>query len=123
MNLWLIAHKARGEPAFDVATQVQCPECKGSGENHIQEPYGCIECDGNGHWWIVPTSGHRAYPYWTHDLDDMYDEATSHILYGVPTMPSDLPDHYATRAAPAISRASIRDLLSLPPKPTIRRRL
>lgn len=49
----LILHKVRGEPAYDVAHQMRCPECIGD---------GCDECEGTGHWWITTTYGHRAYP-------------------------------------------------------------
>ena len=40
-DLYLILHKVRGEPAFDIATRLQIADEEG---------------------WIIPTSGHRAYP-------------------------------------------------------------
>jgi hypothetical protein len=61
-QLYLIAHKVRGEPAFDVACKMEMPD---------------------GDWWIIPTSGHRAYPFWHQELLDIW-----------PEMPADLPDHY-----------------------------
>jgi hypothetical protein len=64
-EIFLIAHKVRGEPAFDVATKMEMPD---------------------GPWWIIPTSGHRAFPYWTHEI--------SHLTVAVPILPADLPDHY-----------------------------
>lgn len=62
---FLILHKVRGEPAFDIAHQQPCPECEGFG---YVPSGGCNECDGLGHWWIVSTSGHRAYPAWECEL-------------------------------------------------------
>ena len=41
-ELYLIAHRVRGEPAFDIAQRSQIGDEEG---------------------WIIPTSGHRAYPY------------------------------------------------------------
>ena len=82
-ELFLIAHKVRGEPAFDVATQTKCPECSAQ---------GCIECDDLGYWWVVPTSGHRAYPY--------AHKSCEWDLLSVGLPPEGLPDHYQTSAAP-----------------------
>ena len=53
--IFLIAHKVRGEPAFDVAELLSI---------------------GPEEAWIIPTSGHRAYPlaYWAiEDLADLSD--------------------------------------------------
>ena len=61
-ELYLIAHKVRGEPAFDIAVKMEMAD-------------GC--------WWIIPTSGHRAFPYW-HER----------IKFQIAEMPADLPDHY-----------------------------
>ena len=72
--MYLIAHKVRGERAFDVA-----------------------ELDGNG-WWIIPTSGHRAYPYWTYKLVDLF----AYDNVGQP--PDDLRDHYAATDALKVKR-------------------
>jgi hypothetical protein len=75
MTLYLIAHKVRGDPALDVACKMEMSD---------------------GPWWIIPTSGHRAYPYWSAPLVD--------TITHVPLMPNDWPDHYP--AAPA-KRASV----------------
>jgi hypothetical protein len=84
MSLYLIIHKVRGEPALDIAEKMEIGDEQG---------------------WIIPTSGHRAYPchYWA--LDDLYDG--SDMDMPMPTdvlddviLPDDLPDHYAVRAAP-----------------------
>ena len=109
---FLIAHKVRGEPAFDVAIQMTCPEC---------EAQGCHECDNLGYWWIIPTSGHRAYP-WGHvpftDLmmiisDGEIDSILDRFREG---MPPSLPDHYPTRATPTVSLLEALGLRK--PKPT-----
>lgn len=106
-NLYLVAHKVRGEPAFDIAERMVCPLCDSG---------GCVECDDEGFWWIIPTSGHRAYPYAYKECE--WDE----LSVGSP--PEDLPDHYATRTEPR-ARLDIRAMLGkhLPPQTYIRRRL
>lgn len=53
----LILHKVRGEAAFDVAIQLE-----DSGTDSDPGP-----------WWIIPTSGHRAYPYRIWELNDLAD--------------------------------------------------
>ena len=65
--LYLIAHKVRGERAFDVAERMEV---------------------GDEHWWIIPTSGHRAYPYWHYKLEDLF------AYQNVGEPPIELPDHY-----------------------------
>jgi len=70
--LYLIAHKVRGEAAFDVAVKMEMAD---------------------GDWWIIPTSGHRAYPFWWgHDLERAIDMGV------LDTMPADLRDHYPVAA-------------------------
>lgn len=112
-DLYLIAHKVRGEPAFDIAERMECPECEGLGPEY-KTIAPCTECDSLGYWWIIGTSGHRAYPWWDKALDTM------DCTFGtVPEMPSTLPDHYHHTASPATVRARLEDLLSaLPPTPT-----
>lgn len=96
IDLYLIAHKVRGEPAFDIATKMDCPECNAM---------GCLECDDLGYWWIVPTSGHRAYPYWSDPLQWYMDE-----MCDVPAMPEGLPDHYLVPSRPKLDLTSILNL-------------
>ncbi len=43
---YLIAHKVRGEPAFDIAVRMQCPECNGDDAMQMS----CGECDYLGYW-------------------------------------------------------------------------
>lgn len=87
-ELFLIAHKVRGEPAFDIADRAD-------DMGTASDP---------GPWWIIPTSGHRAYPYWYQHLnqlgavkDDVPDLPLDHV---VPPMPDPWPDHYEVHAAP-----------------------
>lgn len=95
-TLYLIAHKVSGQPAFDVAIQLE-------GVN-----------DDGDIIWIIPTSGHRAYPFHAEPLEkdlDRYVEA----------MPHNLPDHYPTSASPDKPKLNLAGLL---PKPApIRRRV
>ena len=90
---YLIAHKVRGLPAFDIAVKMICPQCDGNAV--------CNECDDQGFWWIIPTSGHRAYPWWSSELTQGF--SIEDILVELP-MPSDLPDHYTTTRDPIASR-------------------
>lgn len=115
-DLYLIAHKVRSEPAFDVALRMECPECNGHGDRDIADGHviPCTECDSLGYWWIIPTSGHRAYVYWSANLEGWTHQFMRE--WGVPEMPPSLPDHYAHTSSPAQVRASIEDLLAkLPP--------
>lgn len=110
-DLYLIAHKVRGEPAFDVATRMECGECRGL----CTSGFICNECDSQGYWWIIPTSGHRAYPWWHQELSSLMHDTEETIesldpvrtLDEVPPMPEGLPDHYATRAAPTVGLAEM----------------
>lgn len=95
-DLFLIAHLVRGEPAFDIASQI--------GE------------DTSGPIWIIPTSGHRAYPYEFIQLNNVsklwLDELSS--------PPPNHPDHYPT------STSTITDISALftkPKLPAITRRI
>jgi hypothetical protein len=80
-DLYLIAHKVRGEAAFDIAQRL--PELDKDGEEA----------------WIIPTSGHRAYPYWwiaineVPDLELLFQSAAPFD----PRIqcPPDWPDHYS----------------------------
>ena len=76
---YLIAHRVRGEAAFDVAIQMTV--------EGYDEP-----------WWIIPTSGHRAYPYWHEELGTLlaiFQNENNESIRGtnIPC-PPDWPDHY-----------------------------
>ena len=119
-GLYLIAHKVSGEPAFDVATRMECPLCHGA---------GCYECDDLGYWWIIPTSGHRAYPYHYWPWDELAcDSGINECVFDpIPIqlgdMPHDLTDHYHTTAAPRKSLLAALGLTKPRPQPPIIRRI
>ena len=109
---YLIAHLVRGEPAFDIAHRLQIGDEEG---------------------WIIPTSGHRAYPYWAEPLMaamrrrehapetvDIYWVSDKPALgYGTTSVSlSGWPDHYPTRATPT-AQAAFAEALGLAPKPLI----
>lgn len=78
--MFLVLHKVYGEPGYDVATQMECPMCAEHKESLAREsspsekPDGaCRECGGTGYWWIVPSSGRRAYPILFWNLADVAD--------------------------------------------------
>jgi hypothetical protein len=99
---FLILHKVRGEAALDIA--IRCDDM-----GTPSDP---------GPWWIIPTSGHRAYPYRKWYMDDLYDGSDIgmprpyDILNGVDP-PPDLPDHYAVSMARSHLATVAGDLLSL----------
>ena len=105
-TLYLIAHKVRGQPAFDIAIQMPM-------EDEV--------------WWIIPTSGHRAYPLTQWPLSDLIELST----YESSTEWANLPDHYwqpgqtSDLAIPDDAGTSLLSALGLPiaskPEP-IRRR-
>jgi hypothetical protein len=82
-DLYLILHKVRGEPAFDIAEKIMIGEEDG---------------------WIIPTSGHRAFPI------NMTPLATPIT----PVNEADwkaLPDHYQTTKEPPF-KLNVRQLLA-----------
>lgn len=86
-ELYLIAHKVRGEPAFDIAEKLQIGDEEG---------------------WIIPTSGHRAYPYWQQPLDEILQDDMKDC-----SAPPDWPDHYpCNNPKPKERAASGANLLS-----------
>lgn len=116
-ELYLIAHKVRGEPAFDVATRMSCPHC----DDQSGTPLGCHECDSLGYWWIIPTSGHRAYPSDYYELKGCLDGCGDRVIDHL-ALPTDAhQDHYPTRAAPTISLTEALGLKAPPPPPILRR--
>jgi hypothetical protein len=106
-ELYLILHKVRGEPAFDIAQRM--------GVDGDDEP-----------WWIIPTSGHRAYPYQTWEFNSLRsqeDGGEIWDLYQNP-MPDDWPDHCSIhtdlqRRPPGRIRA-LMEKLKLGPKLRLR---
>ena len=82
-DLYLILHKVRGEPAFDIAQKL-------------------IIGDEEG--WIVPTSGHRAYPYYHEPLTMLYNPQLKDDW-------KDWPDHFRVRKAEPPPKLNVRELL------------
>jgi hypothetical protein len=86
---YLILHKVRGQPAFDIAILSDVK----------------VRVDGvHEQWWIVATSGHRAYPYWYAPIS-LTPEAILVDGFAIaafpPSMPEYLADHYAANEKPA----------------------
>jgi hypothetical protein len=108
-NAYLIAHKVRGESAFDIAHRIDCPSCRAM---------GCFECDNLGYWWIVSTSGHRAHPYEHQPLFELIELAD----WG--EMPTDAIEHFPTSATPAAPKINLAAALGIAkPQVIITRRL
>lgn len=84
---YLILHKVRGEPAFDIA-----------------EP----ALIGTEQGWIISTSGWRAYPYWSQPLNLLIDWAMADI-HGrkPPEMPDDCPEHFGLSQQSHIMKSEI----------------
>ena len=105
---YLIVHVVRSEPAFDIAIR-----CDDMGTESDPAP-----------WWIIPTSGHRAYPYWYRELKPLSSLFIAN--YGhLPLCPPDWPDHYSTLPAPRGQGllSNLAEALGFAPKPIkIRRR-
>jgi hypothetical protein len=116
MTQYLILHKVRGEPAFDVAERIQIGDEEG---------------------WIIPTSGHRAYPYWHLPLEDLafdFDAAEMSFdghkwkdVTDVPPLPAEWPDHYEAVEERAVAKKGmgldIWSVISRPEPKLIRRRV
>src|SRR5258705_5785025 len=93
--LYLIAHSVRGEAAFDVAVQMECPFCQsyesvtGQWCDAEREQEDCFDCEALGYWWIIHTAGHRAFPF---DWEPLVSSALA------TEVPPGWPDHYKTDA-------------------------
>lgn len=101
---YLIAHIVSGQPAFDIAIIL----------DQLDEDSEII--------WIIPTSGHRAYPYWYRALNDMELSGypTTYVNELAPPPPENWPDHYPHRSTES-PKLNITALI--PPSPPIRRRV
>ena len=93
---YLILHKVRGEPAYDVAYQMDI---------------------GGELGWLIPTSGHRAYPITQLRLLTITPESFKMMKneleydYGNPW--HNLPDHYAASERRSMLATAASDILSL----------
>jgi len=79
VSKWLICHLVRGEPTYDIAEDV---------EGTPSDP---------GPWYITSV-GWRAYPYWVHELDDLFNRARIIELNAKPT--GDWPDYIKKQSSP-----------------------
>lgn len=99
MTQHLILHKVRGEPAFDIAEKLMIGDEEG---------------------WIIPTSGHRAYPCRHWPLDDLSDvsDITRAGYHDHPyeyidePIPADWPDHYPVQGQPPKANFNIMKVIS-----------
>jgi hypothetical protein len=100
----LILHKVRGEPAFDIAEKLQIGDEEG---------------------WIIPTSGHRAYPYANVPLSALANGGLDSGFMDLAKwkIPEDWPDHYTVDKGQAPSPSfNIMSIIS-PMMTKIKRRL
>lgn len=96
-DLFLIAHMALGKARKDVASRFLCPLCAKGNDD-------CTECQ-EGWWYILPTTGGRAYPYEIAEL-------TWEPGFGEDT-PDDWPDYYGDqRVLPTQDDGKGKDLLA-----------
>lgn len=91
-ELYLILHKVRGAPAFDIAQKLDIADEEG---------------------WIIPTSGHRAYPWRWYTLEAV-EALMQRIVLNTPDLiiPTDWPDHYQANASPKAERLEANSLLA-----------
>jgi len=94
-DLYLILHKVRGEPAFDVAQKIVI---------------------GGEEGWIIPTSGHRAYPSQWFELGIILP-----MFQGYEIDPN-LPDHYDVKRDETPMIDQMRAALGFKSKPKVPRR-
>jgi hypothetical protein len=110
---YLILHKVRGEPAFDIAEKT--------------------EIDGEEAW-IVSTSGHRAYPidYWPlNKIEVLHNGVNTYIdEIGEYENWEGLPDHYYVLRRPSrdldrqtTTASALLRSIGLGPKPIPRRKI
>lgn len=109
---YLIAHLVRGKPAFDIAIKIMIGKEEG---------------------WVIPTSGHRAWPYWhtpiklwkkheqgeTWYVDEKQIQGTNFVEFHLPLPLPSHPDHYSannrsqTPLTKLGQRGIVKDTLSL----------
>jgi hypothetical protein len=95
-ELYLILHKVRGEPALDIAQNIG---------------------DETGDLWIIPTSGHRAYPVMVERIEEVLWENYDKEMF------ESVPDHYQVTKAPP-PKLNIRSLLAgIRPTLNLKRRI
>lgn len=118
---FLIAHVVRGQPAFDVAIKMDCPACTDPLSGTVPDlgEHKCSVCNNERFWWIIPTSGHRARPYWIYPLrieeithiaaDKLGGIDAFPVHFCIPPAPAEWPDHYAVNDRPTRDRDTHRE--------------
>lgn len=76
-EMYLVLHKVRGQPAFDVAER-------------CEEPVG----------WIIPTSGHGVHPIASWKLDGLLKADLGQVMDVAPETLASVPDHYQITVEP-----------------------
>lgn len=99
---YLILHKVRNEPAFDIAILLSLSDEDGE------------------EMWVIPTSGHRAYPYAKCNLYSINLEQFLSLRHDMP--PEGWPDHYSSNDRPT-PKSSLLDLIRSTILPKITRRV
>jgi hypothetical protein len=94
-DIYLILHKVRGKPAFDIAEKIMIGEEEG---------------------WIIPTSGHRAFPMTCWPLNQLWPDlscpnTTMEDILITCSIGPDWPDHYQTTKEPPF-KLNVRQLLA-----------
>jgi len=105
--LYLIAHKVRGEPTFDIAQR------SGNCSTRCQPNCGLWPNCQDEEWWILPTGGWVCYPYWSQPL-------------ALPTNIPEMPEHCSDVFKPVgvDDRPKIADIIAaLVPREKINRRV
>lgn len=111
-ELYLVLHRVRGEPAFDVAVRACTRTNEPCQPNCGRWDSAAGSCKAREEW-IIPTSGHRARPWWFIRLDELecvYEGGTFWAMQDAlaKPMPPDHPDHYAvTRPEPVVRTAAV----------------
>lgn len=113
-DLYLILHKVRGEPAFDIARKL----CQGAPCQPSCGGWDGIQCTFEDDW-IIPTSGHIAHPYWTEKFNPIFDIS---LLTTDALQWEAWPDHYQVKSAPS-AKVSLANIIAnlTAPKEKIRR--
>lgn len=91
---YLILHRVRGQPAFDIAERMCSdePPCQPNCSGWNGETCNLVDV------WIIPTSGHRAYPLNWWAVEDLRDEDGSCMIFKLTSNYKGFdswPDHYS----------------------------
>lgn len=120
---FLILHKVRGLPTFDIALRFDEVPDRYDHEGRVKhyiDAFDQIE-DDLPPWWVVPASGLRAYPFQWWALEDLVDASDiNHAgfhdrpIHFEDKLPVDWPEHRPI-PTPRLALASIAALLGIVP--------